>query len=349
MKKRISAVLLAAMTACSAFTTVVSAGGYSYSHFETERNGSFYARKYEENPDDATFSFSHPVYNENTGGFSCEWDSVFHIAAEVGWNLPAAYAGKSYKALPGLSVTYDADFRIDGNGYYGVHGWTKNPLSEFYIVEGWGSWRPPGGGYKGTVTVNGRKYDLYSVLYHDAPSIEGTKTIPAYYCVRQENSVTEGVQSHVTGTIDVYEVFQEWANAGWNVNGELEYCGLFAEGYGGGQHNSSGSFHVHSASRSWEDPAGDLTAPDWFLTDKPAGVPGDANCDGVVDVADAVLVMRYAAADSEAVITEQGVRNADTDQNGNTDSDDAVNILLYIAKKIRLPLNENGNDTAAGI
>ncbi len=63
---------------------------------------------------------------------------------------------------------------------------------------------------------------------------------------------------------------------------------------------------------------------------------GDANCDGVVDVSDAVLVMRYAVADREAVISEQGLKNADTDKNGNTDSDDATNILLHIAKKINL-------------
>ena len=346
MRKRMCRILLAAATASFAFKPVVSAYGYTYGDFETERNGSFYARSYEEKPTDAAFSFSHPVYNENTGGFSCKWERVFEIAAEVGWTLPAAYAGKSYKAFPGLRVTYDADFCIDGNGYYGVHGWTKNPLAEYYIVEGWGSWRPPGGGYKCTVTVNGREYDLYSAMHYNAPSIDGPRTFPEYYCVRQENSVTEGVQTHVTGTVDVYEIFQEWADAGLAVDGELEYCGLFAGGYGGGRYDSSGSFHVHSASRSWEDPAGESIGPDWFLTDTPPGVTGDANCDGTVDVADAVLVMRYAVADSEAVITEQGIRNADTDKNGNTDSDDAANILLYIAKKIQLPLIESGDGAA---
>ena len=340
MKKRIPTVLLAAMTACSAFTTVVLADGMTYDQFETERNGSFYSRKYDEKPEDEMFEFSHPVYNETTGGFSCKWDSVFLIAAEVGWNLPADYAGKNYKAFPELRVNYDADFYVDGNGYFGIHGLTKNPLAVYYIVEGWGSWRPPGGGDRSTVTVNGQKYDLYRTLHYNAPSIDGPRTFPEYYCVRQENSVTEGVQTHVTGTIDVYQVFQKWAAAGWDVDGELEYCGLFVNGYGGGQRNSSGSFQVHSASRSWKDPAGDHTGTDWILTDKPTNVIGDANCDGAVDVADAVLVMRYTVADSEAVMTEQGIRNADTDKNGNTDSDDAVNILLYIAKKIRFPLTE---------
>ena len=63
---------------------------------------------------------------------------------------------------------------------------------------------------------------------------------------------------------------------------------------------------------------------------------GDANCDGIVDVSDAVLVMRYAVEDREAAVTEQGLKNADVDKNGKTDESDATMILKYIAKKIKL-------------
>lgn len=65
-----------------------------------------------------------------------------------------------------------------------------------------------------------------------------------------------------------------------------------------------------------------------------AAKPGDANCDGFVDVSDAVLVMRYAVEDRDAVVTEQGLKNADVDKNGKTNEDDATMILKYIAKKI---------------
>ena len=60
---------------------------------------------------------------------------------------------------------------------------------------------------------------------------------------------------------------------------------------------------------------------------------GDATCDGAVDVADAVLILRYAIADAEAKITDQGVKNGDADNNGQTDSDDAALVLQFIAKK----------------
>ena len=62
-------------------------------------------------------------------------------------------------------------------------------------------------------------------------------------------------------------------------------------------------------------------------------VTGDVTCDGKVDVADAVLILRYAIADAEAKITDQGVKNGDADKSGQTDADDAALVLQYIAKK----------------
>ena len=61
---------------------------------------------------------------------------------------------------------------------------------------------------------------------------------------------------------------------------------------------------------------------------------GDANADGSVDVADAVLVARFAAEDREAVITDRGRLNADISGDGNVTTDDTELILKKIAKKI---------------
>ena len=65
-----------------------------------------------------------------------------------------------------------------------------------------------------------------------------------------------------------------------------------------------------------------------------ARLMGDANCDGSVDVADAVLIARFANEDKEAVITDLGKTFADVTHDGNVDSQDAAKILQYIAKKI---------------
>ncbi|MBP0966553.1 MAG: dockerin type I repeat-containing protein [Oscillospiraceae bacterium] len=81
------------------------------------------------------------------------------------------------------------------------------------------------------------------------------------------------------------------------------------------------------------------TATDWFYRTlhEIAGCipkPGDANCDGGIDVSDAVLIARFAAEDRDAVITDQGKTNADVTGDGTVTAEDTSRILLYIAKKI---------------
>ena len=61
---------------------------------------------------------------------------------------------------------------------------------------------------------------------------------------------------------------------------------------------------------------------------------GDATCDRSVDVADAVLIARYLAEDSEAFMTEQGKQNADFNADGDITPDDISLILKKIARLI---------------
>ncbi|MBP0967275.1 MAG: pilus assembly protein N-terminal domain-containing protein, partial [Oscillospiraceae bacterium] len=88
------------------------------------------------------------------------------------------------------------------------------------------------------------------------------------------------------------------------------------------------------ATEAMQDSATHTTAAE--LTDEvlPDTVRGDANCDGFCDVADAVLIARFAAEDREATMTDQGRKNADVTHDNNVDSQDAARILQYIAKKI---------------
>ena len=64
---------------------------------------------------------------------------------------------------------------------------------------------------------------------------------------------------------------------------------------------------------------------------------GDTDCSGIVDVSDAVLLARYATEDRNAVISDQGLRNADCDRNGMPEAGDIVLILRHIAKIDLLP------------
>ncbi len=61
---------------------------------------------------------------------------------------------------------------------------------------------------------------------------------------------------------------------------------------------------------------------------------GDANCDGDVDVADAVLICRFGAEDATAEITEEGLINANVVADANVNSADALKILKFVARII---------------
>ena len=62
---------------------------------------------------------------------------------------------------------------------------------------------------------------------------------------------------------------------------------------------------------------------------------GDMNCDGQTDVSDAVLLARFLAEDREAVITDQGMKNAETDGEAGLTMSDLTVMLKIIAKIIR--------------
>lgn len=63
---------------------------------------------------------------------------------------------------------------------------------------------------------------------------------------------------------------------------------------------------------------------------------GDVNCDGSVDVSDAVLLARLLAEDRTAVISAEGKANADCDHNLTLTHDDVFSLLQAIVKLITL-------------
>ena len=80
----------------------------------------------------------------SAGSFTCSWSNVSNYIAKMGVNYDDEK--QNYKSISkDLILSYNAEFTPKGNAYMGVYGWTRNPLAEYYIIEGWGDWRPPGG------------------------------------------------------------------------------------------------------------------------------------------------------------------------------------------------------------
>lgn len=160
------------------------------------------------------------------GTFSCEWSNINNALFRKGQKFDST---KTYQEFGNIELDFGVDYQPDGNSYMCVYGWTKQPLVEFYVVESWGNWRPPGAAKSlGTVKVDGGEYDIYKTVRYNQPSIEGTKTFDQYWSVRKQKPAADGTK--IEGTISVTKHFDAWAAAGLEL-GKMYEVALTIEGY----------------------------------------------------------------------------------------------------------------------
>jgi endo-1,4-beta-xylanase len=166
----------------------------------------------------------------NGGGkFSCSWSNINNALFRIGKKFDST---QTHQQLGNISVNYACNYQPNGNSYLCVYGWTRSPLVEYYIVDSWGSWRPPGSTSKGTISADGGTYDVYETTRTNQPSIDGTATFQQYWSVR--------TAKRASGTISVTQHFNQWANKGMTL-GKMYECALTVEGY-----QSSGTADVTS-------------------------------------------------------------------------------------------------------
>ncbi|MBO4493846.1 MAG: glycoside hydrolase family 11 protein, partial [Ruminococcus sp.] len=178
--------------------------------------------------------------NPSAGSFTCSWSNIENFLARMGKNYDSQKI--NYKALGGITLTYDVEYSPRGNSYMCVYGWTRNPLMEYYIVEGWGSWEPPGNADNlGNVTLNGNGYKIRKSMRYNQPSLDGNATFPQYWSVRQTSGSRDNTTNYMKGTIDVSGHFDAWSKAGLDMSGTLYEVSLNIEGY-----QSNGSANVKS-------------------------------------------------------------------------------------------------------
>ncbi len=156
----------------------------------------------------------------NGGGtFSCSWSNINNALFRTGKKYDET---KTWQEFGGIKLNYACDYQPSGNSYLSVYGWTVSPLVEYYIVDSWGNWRPPGSTSKGTITVDGAVYDLYQTTRVNQPSIKGNTTFEQYWSVRQ--------QKRTSGTITVSDHFKAWEAKGMKM-GKMYEVSMVVEGY----------------------------------------------------------------------------------------------------------------------
>ncbi|ORY15300.1 concanavalin A-like lectin/glucanase domain-containing protein [Clohesyomyces aquaticus] len=82
----------------------------------------------------------------------------------VTWNNCKDFtSGKGWRNATGRTIKYSGSFSLGSNSYLAVYTWSQR--GETYILENYGGYNPgtAGGQHKGTLTSDGRTYDIYRV------------------------------------------------------------------------------------------------------------------------------------------------------------------------------------------
>lgn len=137
------------------------------------------------------------------GDFSCEWQ----------YNLNILFRKGIRPGSRDLVVVYEADYKPQGNSYLGIYGWFDNPLAEYYIIESWGSWKPPGGASKGSFETDSGTYDIFQNS-RTGPSIKGNTTFQQYWSVRRAK--------RTSGIITCGDHFDAWEDKGMRIGSFYE-------------------------------------------------------------------------------------------------------------------------------
>lgn len=113
------------------------------------------------------------------------------------------------------------------NGYLSLYGWSTDPLVEYYVVDDWGGFVPPGPDAValGQVTSDGGTYRLYRTRRVNQPSIAGTASFDQYWSVRTERRRGSGPRA-----ITVARHVAAWRRLGMTL-GRLDYQILATEGF----------------------------------------------------------------------------------------------------------------------
>lgn len=240
--------------------------------------------------------------------FEAQWSNVEDFFALVGLQY-------NRTQTPTQIGTFSATFASTGNlgniALMGIHGWMTDPYIEFYIIDNWGSWVPPGNiASKGFFTTDGSQYKIYWEKGGPSITISDPLSSPEiYWSVR--------VSKRKSGTISISEHFAQWEKAGMPLS-KLYNVMLFVEGI-----QSTGNVVFTEANVTVSKQP--LPTP----TPTPIALSGDVNGDGIININDALLVAKHTS--GSTIPGTFIASNADVNKDSLINIIDALKIAQYSA------------------
>ena len=168
--------------------------------------------------------FYYSFWNDNSSGtasmtlkpngrYKIKWTNIGNFTGGKGWST-----GKEDRV-----ICYSGKFNGGSNGFLAVYGWTKDSLIEYYVVENYGEWTPPGSASLGTFDSDGGTYNIYKTVRINQPSIVGKRTFYQYWSVRtiRKSKGTVTFANHVTA----------WKNKGMYLGKTWDYQIMESEGF----------------------------------------------------------------------------------------------------------------------
>ena len=150
----------------------------------------------------------------SNGTFKANWSGSGDYLTRVGYQ----YNGNG---IDHKTKNFAVDYKYTKTGsaqygYIGVYGWTKNPETEYYIVDDWYS--KPSENYVGEkfgeITVDGAKYTIHAFLRQSEPSKSGTSTFVQFFSIRET--------PRQCGHIDISAHFKKWDELFTGQNKQLK-------------------------------------------------------------------------------------------------------------------------------
>ena len=180
------------------------------------------------------------VYNDEAK-FKVEWSNINNFVARVGLKFDETQTHEELGTFTADVAFQKSGVQGDGLAYYGIYGWTVDPLVEFYVMEDWDNWKPTAGSGdhvgKGTINVDSAQYDVVTRQMVNQPSIKDVQSFPQVFSIRQ--------QTRSSGSVSVSEHFKQWESKGIQL-GKLYEVKIKVESYSG-SNGSSGSCDVTKA------------------------------------------------------------------------------------------------------